>query len=70
MYEILIRLKFFPFKRSQNLENPEGKKACLCLLSFTICCLWFQNRLLRFAVPFERASHPDLLLLPEVALCP
>lgn len=61
-----MRLKLLRLKRSQNLENPEGKKACV--LPFVR--LWLQNRLLRFAVPFERANHPDLLLLHEVALCP
>ena len=46
------------------------KKACLCLFLLPFVRLWLQNRLLRFAVPFERANHPDLLLLHEVALCP
>lgn len=65
-----MRLKLLRLKRSQNLENPEGKKACLCLFLLPFVRLWLQNRLLRFAVPFERANHPDLLLLHEVALCP
>lgn len=46
------------------------KKACLCLFLLPFVRLWLQNLLLRFAVPFERANHPDLLLLHEVALCP
>ena len=44
----------------------EKKLACVA-----ICALVASEPFVTFfAVPFERANHPDLLLLHEVALCP
>ena len=47
------------------------EKSLLVFVSFTICALVASEPFVTFfAVPFERANHPDLLLLHEVALCP